>query len=170
MDYAIWHLDGPEEIKFLDYILPHVDGVQWVPGLKPGVPQDGEDEWMPLYKKIQKSGTNNVLLTLNNALVPEVYEKLGPEGTFVYSLYLTRGLADCYLPKFAGGNGGEYVKNISEWAKAKGLKKVSRADIRQYASESNIEIEKSLVSQLFSELRKKTKGFSYIQDVEKVQL
>jgi hypothetical protein len=170
MDYAIWHLDGPEEIKFLDYILPHVDGVQWVPGEKPGIPQDGADEWMPLYKKIQKSGTNNVMLTFNNALVPEVCEKLGPEGTFVYSLYLTRGLADCYLPKFVGGNGGEYVKEISEWAKTKGLKKVSRADIRQYALENNVEIKKSLVSQLFTELRKKTKGFRYIQDVEKEQL
>ena len=155
MDYAIWHLDGPEEIKFLDDILPHVTGIQYVPGLKPGMPQDGDDEWMPLYKKIQKAGKNNCMLILNPAKVTRVYKKFeDPAGLFVYTVYLTRALANCYLPEFMGGNGGVLVEKISNWAQTNNVKKVNREKVREYLAENHLQISKELESQVAKELRK----------------
>lgn len=157
MDYAIWHLDGPEEVKFLDDILPHVTGIQYVPGLKPGMPQDGADDWVPLYKKIQKAGKNNCMLILNPAKVPHIYKKFeDPKGLFVYTVYLTRALANCYLPEFMGGNGGVLVENISNWAKINNIEKVNREKVREYLAENNLQISKELESQIAKELRKET--------------
>jgi hypothetical protein len=52
--YNFYHIDGTEQLRFLDYLLdvPEIQAMQWVPGvdLRP------EIEWMPLYKKIRNAG------------------------------------------------------------------------------------------------------------------
>ena len=162
MDYAFYHLDGPEQITHLDDILKVVTAIQWVPGSKPGMPQDGADEWMPLYKKIQKAGKNIQMYVLDPKKVPSVYKKLDPKGLFVYSVYLTKAIASCYLPKFMGGNGGEFVESFTSWAKETKVKKVTRALLREYLANNNLEISKELESQVFKESKKKVSRISYI--------
>jgi hypothetical protein len=167
MDYSFYHLDGPEQIRFLDDILKVVDGIQYVPGAKPGMPQDGADEWIPLYKKIQKAGKNIHMTILDCPVVPKVYNKLDPKGLFVYAVYFTRGLAECYLPKFMGGDGGELVDKISGWINENNIEKIRRSTIREYTTKNNIQISKSLESQILTDLKKERTAFSYIPDVEK---
>ena len=161
MDYAIWHLDGPEQIKFLDVIFPHVTGIQWVPGLKPGVPQDGDDHWMPLYKKIQKAGKNIQMMIFDRPLIPHVYKQLDAKGLFVYTVYMSRAQADCYLPAFMGGNGGKMVSDILTWLKKSGQSSLNKTQLRQYLVTNKIEIHKDLKNQVFREVRKYLKENSF---------
>ncbi len=60
MDYAIYHLDGPNELPYLDDLLavPEITGIQWVPGVQGPVTSD--DKWLPVYQKIQAAGKNIV--------------------------------------------------------------------------------------------------------------
>ena len=167
MDHSIYHLDGPEQIRFLDDILKVVDGIQWVPGAKPGMPQDGADKWMPLYKKIQKAGKNIHMTILDCPVVPKVYKQLDPKGLFVYAVFITRSLAECYLPKFMGGNGGELVNNISKWTKDNNIERITRAMVKEYTMKNNIQISKSLESQIVRDLRKSRETLSYIGRFEK---
>ncbi|KKL95987.1 hypothetical protein LCGC14_1848990 [marine sediment metagenome] len=166
MDHSIYHLDGPEQIRFLDDILKVVDGIQWVPGAKPGMPQDGADEWMSLYKKIQKAGKNIHMTLLDCPVVPKVYKQLDPKGLFVYAVFFTKSLAECYLPKFMGGNGGELINNISKWTKDNNIEKITRARVKEYTLKNNIQISKSLESQIVRDLKKSSEPFSYIDRIE----
>jgi hypothetical protein len=159
MDYAIWHLDGPEQLKFVDDILPHVTGIQWVPGVKPGVPQDGAEDWMPLYKKIQKAGKNIQMMILDHALIPHVYKKLDPKGLFVYTVYMSRAQANCYLPEFMGGDGGKLVSSVLGWLKKNNKNKLSKVELGNFLAENNITIEKVLESQVLREAKKSLKGY-----------
>ncbi|KKM06741.1 hypothetical protein LCGC14_1740970 [marine sediment metagenome] len=167
MDHSMYHLDGPEQIRFLDDILKVVDGIQWVPGAKPGMPQDGADEWIPLYKKIQKAGKNIHMTILDCPEVPKVYNKLDPKGLFIYAVFFTKGLAECYLPKFMGGNGGEIVENISTWVKTNNIGRITRARVKEFTAKNNIQISKSLEGQIVTELKKSRDPFSYIGIFEK---
>ncbi len=159
MDYSIYHLDGPEEIKYLDDILKITDGIQWVPGFKPGVPQDGEDEWMPLYKKIQKAGKNIHMMIFDHPVIPHVYKKLDAKGLFVYTVYMSRAQADCYLPEFMRGNGGKIVSEMLTWLKISGQTTLNKTQLREYVAANNLEIQKELESQIFKEVRKRLKGY-----------
>lgn len=159
MDYSIYHLDGPEEIKFLDDILKIVDGIQWVPGLKPGMPQDGDDHWMPLYKKIQKAGKNIQMTILDHPLIPHVYKKLDAKGLFVYTFYMSRAQADCYLPEFMGGNGGRIVSNVLNWLKSMNHSKLNKPELRKFLDDNNIKVNKELENQVLKEVRKSLKGY-----------
>lgn len=79
LDYIIWHLDGPEEIKHLDTLLglPEIKAIQVVPGA--GRPPCTSPLWMPQMKKIQEKGklvyayaeTEEELKTLAKGLLPE---------------------------------------------------------------------------------------------------
>jgi hypothetical protein len=158
MNYAIWHLDGPEQIKFLDAILPHVNGIQWVPGLKPGVPQDGADEWMHLYKKIQKAGKSIQMTILDYPLISHVYKKLDPKGLFVYTFFVSRAQANCYLPEFVGGDGAKIIYDVINWLQQIGQSKITKADLREFLTKNKIFIEKEFQNQLFIEVRKCLKG------------
>ena len=170
MDFSFYHLDGPEQIRFLDDILKVVDGIQWVPGAKPGMPQDGADEWLPLYNKIQKVGKNIHMTILDCPVVPKVYKKLDPKGLFVYAVFLTKSLSECYLPKFMGGNGGELVDKISSWARDNDIEKINKTKVREYTTRNNIQISKSLERQIVRDLRKDRSVLTYIPDIEKKQM
>ncbi len=165
MDYSIYHLDGPEQIRFVDDILPHVTGIQYVPGLKPNMPQDGDDHWMPLYKKIQNAGKNIHMMIFNHKKIAPVYKKLDTSKIFVYAVFLSRSIANCYLPTFIGGNGGDLVEKASNWIKTNNIEKVTKIKIREYFTENNIKISKELETQVFREVRDMTKkkgDFSYL--------
>ncbi|MBA7716134.1 hypothetical protein ES703_125199 [subsurface metagenome] len=136
-----------------------MDGIQWVPGLKPGVPQDGEDEWMPLYKKIQKAGKNIHMMIFDHPLIPHVYKKLDAKGLFVYTVFMSRAQADCYLPEFMGGNGGKFVLDIFTWLKKSDQSILNKTQFREYLAANNLEISKDLKNQIFKEVRKCLKGY-----------
>lgn len=143
LDYAIYHLDGPNAIPHLDSLLSseHITGIQWVPGA--GRACDGAEEWMPLYKKIEKAG-KNIVMDPPPELLPHMYKTLDPKGLFARSIFITPAHAKCYLPKFVEGNGGELVEEALAWAKEKNLVKFGRPDYKQFLEEKSLELDRGL--------------------------
>jgi len=61
LEYMVWHLDGPEEIKHLDILLslPYIKAIQIVPGA--GKPPCSSSLWLPVIERILKSGRGVIL-------------------------------------------------------------------------------------------------------------
>ncbi|HOK80284.1 MAG TPA: hypothetical protein PK303_08290 [bacterium] len=61
LQYIVWHLDGPDEIKHLDILLslPYIRAIQVTPGA--GRPPCASDLWMPQIQKILEKGKNVIL-------------------------------------------------------------------------------------------------------------
>ena len=108
MDYAFYHLDGPDALNHIDDILAidSINGIQWVPGA--GGELKCSDAWMPVYKKIQAAGKN---IYIDLFELPErlahFYKELDPKGLHIENLFMDSIRAKFYLPKFIGGEGGE---------------------------------------------------------------
>lgn len=107
LDYAIYHLDGPMQLKYLDTLLtiPSIHGIQWVPGAS-AAPKCS-DQWLPVYKKIQAAG-KNIIIDLIEELprLPHFYNILDPKGLFIIALSIEPLKLQYYLPTFIGGQGG----------------------------------------------------------------
>lgn len=86
LDRAIYHLDGPDALKYVDCLLDvgTIHGIQWVPG-ETGVPESSvaHDAWFPLYKKIQAKKKCLVLLDVKPAEVEKILSRLSAKGLFM---------------------------------------------------------------------------------------
>jgi hypothetical protein len=113
MDYAIFHLDGPNALPHLDDLLsqPAITGIQWVPGI--GQPSFESEKWFPLYRKMQAAGKNLVIDSSPMGL-SYLYKNLNPKGLFVRTYTLYHFLAKIYLPKFIKGWGDYFGRNPSK--------------------------------------------------------
>ena len=80
MDRCIYHLDGPQALRFLDTLLsiPEIHAIQWVPGAG----QDYWAEWIHVYHRIQAA---NKAFCLHVPLqdLDQLFEVLQPEGAWV---------------------------------------------------------------------------------------
>ena len=80
MDRCIYHLDGPQALRFLDTLLamPEIHAIQWVAGA-------GYDywlNWVEVYQRIQAAGKALVLYPPLKDL-PKVFDVLRPEGVWL---------------------------------------------------------------------------------------
>ncbi|TAL37065.1 MAG: hypothetical protein EPN93_06465 [Spirochaetes bacterium] len=86
LDRAIYHLDGPDAVKYIDSILDigKIHGIQWVPG-DTGVPESSvaHDKWFPLYEKIQRRGKCLVLLDVNPREIEKILGRVSAKGVFM---------------------------------------------------------------------------------------
>lgn len=91
LDCAIYHLDGPGEIKHLDTLLgiDGITGIQCVPG-SALFKDTGEfhptfcnDTWMPVMKKIQASGKNLVLHEVHPSELTDLMDNLSAKGLYI---------------------------------------------------------------------------------------
>ena len=83
VDHAVYHMDGPGQIRHLDDLLalPRLHTIQWVPGAgQPPTPA-----WLEMLQKIQRAGKAvQVLVSVEE--VKQIYAKLAPEKTFYWVL------------------------------------------------------------------------------------
>ncbi|HUW91101.1 MAG TPA: hypothetical protein VMV43_11370 [Candidatus Nanopelagicaceae bacterium] len=151
MDYAIYHLDGPNELPHLDFLLNEssITGIQWVPGA--GNAPMGSKDWIPLYKKIQNAGKNLVIDSAPEN-VSHLYKNLDPKGIFVRTFYRSEYIANQYLPKFAGGREGEIILNIINWLKEKGENTITKEMLDNFLLFKNLEVENKYRKDLFKEI------------------
>jgi hypothetical protein len=80
MDRCIYHLDGPQALRYLDRLLeiPEIHAIQWVPG-------SGRDywaDWIDVYRRIQ-SRKKALCLNLSAKDLPLLFESLDPRGVWV---------------------------------------------------------------------------------------
>jgi hypothetical protein len=151
MNYAIYHMDGPNQIKYLDDLLaiPQLTGIQWVPGQ--GRQPQGAKEWISLYKKIQDAG-KNLVIDPPAENVPYLYKTLKSKGLYVRTFYRSQRIANIYLPSFIGGKEGEIIFNAVNWAKFQGKIKLTREEMNKYLDSKNIEMDNKLRSELLKEI------------------
>jgi len=79
VDYGIYHLDGPEQIRHLDMML-QIDKlhlIQWVPGHRTSNPVHHADpmNWLDLFRRIQESG-KKVLISCPPSRVRPLLDKI----------------------------------------------------------------------------------------------
>ncbi len=80
MDRCIYHLDGPQALRYLDRLLeiPEIHAIQWVAGA-------GHDYWVDsidVYRRIQ-SKKKALCLRLPARDLPLLFETLAPEGVWL---------------------------------------------------------------------------------------
>jgi hypothetical protein len=157
MDYAIYHMDGPYQIPYLDDFLniSSLTGIQWVPGSGNALP--GSDEWKPLYKKMQKAGKNIVIDTLPH-LVPHIFRSLDKKGLYVRTYYISHRTADFYLPGFIGGQDAKFINKIVNWAKDNNRNNIKREEFEDFLNNMNIIIQDEVKKELLSEINHLVKG------------
>lgn len=83
LDHAVYHMDGPGQIRHLDDLLalPDLHTIQWVPGAgQPPTPA-----WIELLQRIQRAGKAvQVLVSVEE--VKAMYKNLAPDKTFYWVL------------------------------------------------------------------------------------
>jgi len=91
MDYAVYHLDGPGQIRHLESILDidEITGIQCVPGATFSE-KTGEfhstfysETWIPVYKRIQEKGKNLILLEVHPTEIEDLLDCLSPKGLYI---------------------------------------------------------------------------------------
>lgn len=84
MDRNLYHLDGPQALRYLDRLLdiPQIHAIQWVPGA-------GHDDWkdsIEVYQRIQERGKSLQLLNIPVEELPLLFTSLRPEGVWISQL------------------------------------------------------------------------------------
>jgi len=82
LDYALYHLDGPDAIKHVDALLEieSLRAIQWQPGA--GNANSGHAQWHDLLKRIKAGGKGVQVGCLPDQVIP-LLDAIGPEGTFI---------------------------------------------------------------------------------------
>ncbi len=156
MDYAIYHLDGPNQLPFLDDLLaePSITGIQWVPGA--GREPMGHERWLPVYKKIQKAG-KNIVEDVSPGRLSFMYRNLDPKGLFVRTFFLNDFLVEHYLPEFVGGDGCELIEKAINWTIKHMKSRLNKDDFSILKSENDIKLDDKDSRKLMQEINRKLK-------------
>ncbi|MFX0176966.1 MAG: hypothetical protein ACFE85_12130 [Candidatus Hodarchaeota archaeon] len=151
MDYSIYHMDGPNQIPYLDDLLavPEITGIQWVPGV--GKSPMGSSEWIPLYKKIQ-SGGKNIVIDAPPEIIPSIYKNLNYKGLFARTFYRSEIIANLFLPSFLGGEEGKIIFNAIDWVKQQKKANMNRNDLEIFLTEKKIEADNRTKRDLLKEI------------------
>ena len=83
MDRCIYHLDGPQALRYLDRLLeiPEIHAIQWVPGAG----QDYWANWIEVYQRIQRK-KKAFCLSVPAKDLNLLFEVLDPEGVWISSV------------------------------------------------------------------------------------
>lgn len=81
MDHCIYHLDGPQALRYLDRLLeiPEIQAIQWVPGA-------GKGDWrscIPVYRRIQSKGKAFYTVPVPASELDDFMSLLAPEGVWL---------------------------------------------------------------------------------------
>jgi hypothetical protein len=81
MDRCIYHLDGPQALRYLDRLLdiPEIHAIQWVPGAG----HEHWADWIPVYQRIQQKHKAMQINSVPAQDLPRLFETLRPEGVWI---------------------------------------------------------------------------------------
>ena len=83
-DRNIYHLDGPQALRYLDRLLeiPQIHAIQWVPGAG----QSYWADWIEVYQRIQSKKRALCLSRLPAKDLNLLFTSLDPEGVWIRSV------------------------------------------------------------------------------------
>ena len=81
MDRCIYHLDGPQALRYLDRLLeiPEIHAIQWVPGSG----QEYWANWFEVYQRIQSKKKALQILSIPAEDLNLLFDVLQPEGVWL---------------------------------------------------------------------------------------
>jgi 5-methyltetrahydrofolate--homocysteine methyltransferase len=85
VDYGIYHMDGPEQIRHLDELLKikKLHLIQWQPGARMNNPSHGDPmNWIDLFKRIQEAG-KKVIIACPRERVRPLLNKIAHDRVFL---------------------------------------------------------------------------------------
>lgn len=85
VDYGIYHMDGPEQIRHLDELLKieKLHLIQWQPGSRMNNPSHGDPlNWLDLFKRIQAAG-KKVFVSCPPERVRPLLDKIARDRVFL---------------------------------------------------------------------------------------
>lgn len=84
MDRCLYHLDGPQALRFLDRLLeiPEIHAIQWVPGAG----HEDWRQWAEVYQRIQHRKKALQILSVPAEDLARLFEVLSPEGVWISSV------------------------------------------------------------------------------------
>jgi len=102
---AIYHLDGPEEVKHLDMLLSlkHVSCIQWTPlpniiDGKEGLNQDYTDKLsLDIYRRSLKAGKKVALFYPPAEQIEKIFSEVGCDGVYIITTINKRNEADDFI-------------------------------------------------------------------------
>ena len=105
MDRCIYHLDGPQALRYLERLLeiPEIHAIQWVPGAG----HDYWGDWIEVYQSIQNRKKAIQILSVPAEDLSHLFEALSPEGVWISSV---SGISDQQEAEAA-------LRKISRWTK-----------------------------------------------------
>lgn len=105
MDHNLYHLDGPDALRYLDLLLdiPEIHAVQWVPGAG----QDYWADWIEVYQRIQARGKSMEIKAVPVDDLPLLFRSLSPEGVWINNISGVRNREEADAA----------LKTISQWTK-----------------------------------------------------
>ena len=79
-DYAVYHWDGPDAVKYLDSLLAidEIEAIQWTQGA--GSPPASDPLWITQYRKIQAAGKKLILPFVEITEVETLLSQLSSRG------------------------------------------------------------------------------------------
>lgn len=102
MDRSIYHLDGPQALRYLDRLLeiPEIHAIQWVPGAG----RDNWADWIDVYRRIQQKNKAMEIVSIPAHDLDRLFEVLNPEGVWINHVSGITNMdeADAALRKIAG--------------------------------------------------------------------
>ncbi len=103
MDRCIYHLDGPQALRYLDRLLdiPEIHAIQWVPGAG----RDNWADWIGVYQHIQSRRKAMQVISVPAEELNLLFESLSPEGVWISSV---SGIANTK-------EAGEILRQIAGW-------------------------------------------------------
>ncbi len=105
LEYIVWHLDGPDEIKHIDILLslPYIKAIQIVPGA--GKPPCASSLWLPVIEKILKKGKNVIVYASNK----EEFM------TLIKNFPSTNLLISCGIINIEKESGRSFLKSVEKY-------------------------------------------------------
>ena len=84
MDRCIYHLDGPDALRYVDRLLeiPEIDAIQWVAGAGNGP----WSKWIEVYQRIQNKNKALEICSVPAKDLSHLFEVLAPEGVWISSV------------------------------------------------------------------------------------
>lgn len=85
VDYGIYHLDGPEEIRHLDELMKieKLHLIQWVPGVRIHSNHGDPMNWLDLFKRVQAAG-KKILIRCPPARVRSLLDKIARDRVLLH--------------------------------------------------------------------------------------
>jgi hypothetical protein len=85
LDHSMFHLDGHQCIRHLDLLLEieALDAIEWTPD--PQVPQGGDPEWWPMYRRILEAGKSVQAVGVKAGEVEPLLDAVGGKGMYIHT-------------------------------------------------------------------------------------